>query len=197
MLNVHYLVSLNRFDDPRFEEATVGNLFVRGQYQPAAVYRFTDGIPRAWFPAAVVPHVSDEATLQELLQPGYDPRALVYVDAADDGRLPSPARGTLQGAVWGAGHISLELQVDQPGLLVISEVFYPRGWVARIDGEEAPIWQVNTILRGVALPSGNLRLTLDFEPADVRWGRTISRLSMLIILLSFTPLALARLRKPA
>jgi uncharacterized membrane protein YfhO len=88
----------------------------------------------------------------------------------------------------------LEVATEQPALLVVSEIYYPAGWVARIDGGETPIYPVNTILRGVMVPPGRHTVTLDFEPADLRLGRWISRLALLAVILGFIPAAITRFR---
>jgi uncharacterized membrane protein YfhO len=63
-----------------------------------------------------------------------------------------------------------------------------------MDGEPVPIYEVNTILRGIMVPSGTHEITMDFEPADVRLGRWISNLSLLLIVLGFIPAAVILVR---
>ena len=43
------------------------------------------------------------------------------------------------------------------GLLVLSEVHYPVGWTATVDGEEVPLVRVNYILSGLNVPAGARR----------------------------------------
>jgi len=93
------------------------------------------------------------------------------------------------------------VKAEAPSFLVLSEVYYPEGWQAWVDGEPASIHEVNTILRGVMVPAGAHEITLDFEPADVRLGRLISNLSLLLIVLGIIPAAViegrSRLSRPA
>jgi hypothetical protein len=69
---------------------------------------------------------------------------------------------------------------------VFSEVYYPRGWKAFIDGKEAPIVKVNYALRGMAIPAGNHIITFNFAPQSFIIGDRITLiigiLSILIVL---------------
>lgn len=54
---------------------------------------------------------------------------------------------------------------DQPRIFVASEVYYPAGWVARINDREVPIIRANHFLRAVAVPAGTHHISMRFEPA--------------------------------
>ncbi len=107
---------------------------------------------------------------------------------------PAGGSGRVLEAAWQADHLRLKVEADAPAFLVLSEVYYPKGWRALVDGEPAPIHEVNTILRGVMIPAGTHEIAMDFEPADVRLGRLISNLSLLLIVLGFIPAAVSMMR---
>ncbi|UCH11155.1 MAG: YfhO family protein [Fidelibacterota bacterium] len=199
MLNVKYIVSQQRFRDDRFREAFVGNLYDRGSYQPAAVYELNAFLERAWFPRRVETRVTDGEIFELLRRPDYDPEETVYLLETEGGNtlqnLPETGTGRILEASWQGDHIRLEVEADEPAFLVVSEVYYPGGWQARVDQEPVPIRAVNTILRGVQVPAGQHEITMDFEPADWRWGRLISQLSLLAVVLGFIPAAIVRARK--
>lgn len=54
------------------------------------------------------------------------------------------------------------------GIGVFSEVYFPWGWHADIDGKPADIARVNYVLRAMALPAGDHTITMRFEPASLR-----------------------------
>jgi len=69
---------------------------------------------------------------------------------------------------------------------VFSEVYYPLGWEAYIDGKKTPYVKTNYALRGLAIPAGKHNIEFIFDPKSVRVGESISRymniLSVLIVL---------------
>ena len=69
------------------------------------------------------------------------------------------------------------------GLAVFSEIYYPQGWIATIDGNEVPHFRVNYTLRGLEIPAGKHTVEFRFEPQVVKTGGTIALISSIGILL--------------
>ncbi len=68
--------------------------------------------------------------------------------------------------------------------VVFSEIYYPKGWKATIDGKEAPITQVDFVLRGMIIPAGEHTIHFVYHPKSFYEGRKISAgFSYLVILL--------------
>lgn len=82
--------------------------------------------------------------------------------------------------------VSYESNAASNQFAVFSEVYYPNGWKAFIDGKEAPIAKVNYTLRGMAIPAGKHTIEFRFEPASYTTGNTITMitgvLSILLVL---------------
>ncbi len=56
---------------------------------------------------------------------------------------------------------------------VFSEVYYPAGWNAYIDGKKTGYCKANYVLRGMSIPAGNHAIEFKFEPASYYMGQTI------------------------
>jgi hypothetical protein len=69
------------------------------------------------------------------------------------------------------------------GLAVFSEIYYPKGWIATIDGKEASIFRTNYTLRGLEIPAGKHTIEFKFEPQVIITGGTIVLMSGLGMLL--------------
>jgi glycine cleavage system H lipoate-binding protein len=58
--------------------------------------------------------------------------------------------------------------------IVFSEIYYPEGWICRIDGNEVDAARVNYVLRGAMVPAGTHTVEWSFEPKVWEKGTTIS-----------------------
>ncbi|MFA9220982.1 MAG: hypothetical protein ACEQSL_07335, partial [Sediminibacterium sp.] len=58
--------------------------------------------------------------------------------------------------------------------VVFSEIYYPEGWICRIDGNEVEAARVNYVLRGAMVPAGTHTVEWSFEPKVWAKGTTIS-----------------------
>jgi hypothetical protein len=68
-------------------------------------------------------------------------------------------------------------------LAVFSEIYYPAGWKAYIDGKETDHFRVNYVLRGMVIPSGDHEIRFSFKPRSYYTGNNISYASSVIFIL--------------
>lgn len=66
---------------------------------------------------------------------------------------------------------------SKSAVAVFSEIYYPKGWNAYIDGELASHFEVNYTLRALLVPEGKHTIEFKFEPEVVRVGGLISLFS--------------------
>lgn len=88
----------------------------------------------------------------------------------------------------------------KPQFAVFSEIYYPLGWDAYIDGNKTNYVKVNYALRGLPLPAGKHEIEFRFEPKSYSTGRTISILSNILVILSIIAaifISVKRSNKPA
>jgi hypothetical protein len=71
-------------------------------------------------------------------------------------------------------------------LAVFSEIYYPHGWKAFVDGKEIAILQADYVLRAALLPAGNKEVIFKFEPKVIETGNTITLIScgLLVLILA-------------
>jgi len=83
------------------------------------------------------------------------------------------------------------------GLAVFSEIHYPKGWQARIDGADVEHIRVNYLLRGLKIPAGEHEVSFHFMPASFQMGSMISLIGSLLVILLGMGALLQELRKKA
>lgn len=67
------------------------------------------------------------------------------------------------------------------GVAVFSEVYFPWGWKATIDGKEAEIGRVNYLLRAMRIPAGSHTIRMEFNPDSVSTTETLAYISIVLI----------------
>ena len=72
---------------------------------------------------------------------------------------------------------------NENGFAVFSEIFYDKGWIAKIDGKETPIIKTNYFLRGLEIPKGEHEIVFSFEPRSVELGNKVTLASNILFIL--------------
>ena len=119
----------------------------------------------------------------------FDPRLLAWVDTSKrtelapflSGRPPGPTE-TVTVTYPSPDRAELEASLESPGLVILADVYYP-GWELTIDGKPAPIYAVNRLMRGAAVPAGTHRLVYSYAPRSFLVGRVGSILGLGVLAL--------------
>ncbi len=70
--------------------------------------------------------------------------------------------------------ITYQSSTNSDAFAVFSEIYYPKGWVATIDGEEVDILRSNYVLRGLEIPAGDHEIVFEFKPRAYLVGSKIN-----------------------
>lgn len=82
---------------------------------------------------------------------------------------PSLAPGdTIYMTYYSPNTLKYHVSTAAGGVGVFSEVYFPWGWKATVDGNEVPLARVNYILRALAIPAGSHEIVMTFAPESVR-----------------------------
>ena len=91
--------------------------------------------------------------------------------------------------------IKYKYNSDHNRFVVFSEIYYPLGWTATIDGQAADILQTNFVLRGMVVPKGEHEIVFKFEPSSIETGGTISLICSLLLLAGIGGVIFLRFRE--
>jgi hypothetical protein len=91
--------------------------------------------------------------------------------------------GTVTMTHYEPNRIDYTVTSSGKGLAVFSEIYYPEGWTATIDGKPADILRVNYLLRGLEVPDGKHKVVFAFNLPKFHKYNTISMVTSLLLLL--------------
>lgn len=144
---------------------------------------------RQWLP--LVQLVTDRIEVSEtpavvaaLGKADFDPTRVVYVEARPEPG-PASAAESLPRERWVRLHdrtaqrITAEVGTPVPGVVVLSETWYP-GWKVRVNGREARLLRADAYLQAVAVGPGVSQLEWVFDPVSFRLGAWISLAGLLL-----------------
>ncbi len=95
-------------------------------------------------------------------------------------------------------HLTYTSKNDFIGLAVFSEMYYPQGWNAYIDGQPSDHFRVDYTLRALKIPAGQHTVEFKFEPKVIQTGSKITLASSIVfglILLTGIGFTFYRIRK--
>jgi hypothetical protein len=167
LLNARYLIGKKGvpLDRDKFELAFDGD-------PELSVFRNVRALPRVFLVAGAVDAPDHERAYELVHAPDFDPRAYAVVEGAAGSDARGPA-GEARLAVYRSSALTVEVAPTRPGLLVLSEVWYP-GWSATVDGRPAPVLRADYLFRAVPVAPGDRRVELRFEPTGWRAGLALT-----------------------
>ncbi len=87
---------------------------------------------------------------------------------------------------YAPNHLVYKYQAGEPSMAVFSEIYYDKGWQAYIDGNPAPYFRADYVLRAMTLPAGKHTVEFYFRPKGYYIGDKIDLASSALLLLLLT-----------
>ena len=88
---------------------------------------------------------------------------------------------TIFETTYAPGKLDYSVNTRKGGIAVFSEVYFPWGWEATIDGKPAEIARVDYVLRALRVPAGKHHIRFEFHPRQLDATNTIGVVSVSII----------------
>jgi hypothetical protein len=158
-------------------------------------------LPRAFFVDEAISARSDGEAFAMLNSPAFDPsKTAVLQDPLPAEIFPRDTTAEVRVVDYRSRSISVKTTASASALLVLSEVFYPAGWKAFVDGQETPVLRTNSILRSVVVPPGSHTVVFSFDPPVYELGWSLTHvawtLTAMLIIIPLTALAIRKKRRP-
>ena len=81
-------------------------------------------------------------------------------------------------------NITYQSNASSNQFAVFSEIYYPNGWKAFVDGKETPIVKVDYALRGLNIPAGNHTIKFVFAPPSYNLGSMLNLIAGIISIIA-------------
>jgi len=176
MLNTEFLIAHGRLPDEKFQAVNFD------QAKREVIFRNPGALPRAFFVDSVIVARNDHEVFGALNSISFDPKrmAVLYVAPPGVGR---PDSASVQVTDYASRRIVLSATASSSALMVLSEVYYPAGWKAYVDGHETEIYRTNYVLRSIVVPAGTHEVVFSFDPPMYRLGWILTNAAWGVVLL--------------
>jgi hypothetical protein len=154
----------------RLPRAFVAHNLIYAPDMESAVRTLTAGEPRY---AGGAVHVTRFHPRNDAIVEGFSPSkqaSALCVAGADAARITA----------YSAGEVSIDVNSACPGLLVLSDTFFP-GWDATVNGKAATIHPTDVLFRGVAVDKGHSVVVFRYRPANFGLGLLLALASVVAL----------------
>jgi hypothetical protein len=176
LMNTRYIVARQQLPGTR--------VAYRSQKSGVLVLENTDALPRGFLVGQTEVVEAPQETWKRLRSSSFNPRQTAVLPTPLDAPVTPIDSGSTAAVTlehYEPEEIRWTVNTDAPRFFVASEVYYPAGWHAYLDGEKVPIHRTDYLLRGVHVPEGKHTLVMRFEPAVERYGRWIAWTSTILV----------------
>jgi len=140
----------------------------------------------AWLvSAAETVNTADEEFAQTKALTDLRSKAVINTEKFDLSTTNFNAEGSIQLEEYHPGYWRYQANTAGNALAVFSEVYYPKDFVVKIDGQETSMLNANYILRALEIPAGSHTVEFEFRPRQFKTGKTIMFISTLMTMLIF------------
>ena len=164
---------------------------------PPVVNRHAYG--NAWFVDGFVDAATPDDEIGLIASTDLRTTAIIGADFKDAVKMPGPAghdaaEAGHDAAEAGNGdfikmtyyspnelHYHYKASSDRP--VVFSEIYYPKGWHASVDGNDVGLFRADWIFRGAVLPAGEHVMVMRFDPKVYPVSESVSKASSITLLL--------------
>ena len=157
-----------------------------------------DAMGNAWFVEKIVEAKTPNEECDMLMTLDLHREAVVgsdYINNVSDLNPGADSLAHISLAKYTPEYIEYDAECSKPGTVIFSEIFYPHGWKAIVDGKPADLYRANYMLRAMNLEPGKHHIRLEFRPESVAKGNTISMTFVVLMYLIIAGILLSNLRK--
>ena len=165
MLNARYIITGNKDYPLAVNENALGNAWLVGKIA------YVDGADAEMASLGEIDPATEAVADQR------------FRDALGDESVSLVAGDTIALTQYTPNRLTYDVTTTNGGIGVFSEVYFPWGWNATIDGRPAQLGRVDYILRALRIPAGQHQIVMTFDPQSIHTCSTIAYACVTLIYL--------------
>lgn len=195
ILNTKYILTTDVIDTRIAEFIKRENISIFDPYDfkqfkfykvSANIYRYNNFIHRAFMVHKIIVAKDEDEVFEKLNDTSLNLKEVAILEG--EGfflNMPAELKERNDGSVeighYSPNRIKLKADLNQSGLLILNEIFFP-GWQVYVNGQREHIFKANYLMRAVYLKEGNHIVEFIYRPISYKLGAGISLLTILILL---------------
>jgi hypothetical protein len=160
MLNAKYYIVDGMLPDV-YPFNNLDNAFQDGK---KFVYENKQACGRAWFVGDYKVRKTRKERFDLLKSNTFDVHKSAILENEISAQIQAPKDAKVELVKLNPNEVSFETENSNQSLLVVSEIYYPKGWKAFIDGNEVEFYKTNHVLRSVVVPAGTHKVDFKMVP---------------------------------
>ncbi|MDD4746127.1 MAG: YfhO family protein [Salinivirgaceae bacterium] len=140
---------------------------------------------QAWFVDDVA--FANGAIQEMQMLSNYDLKTTAIIDKEFEAKINPSAMNSNTKSIkmesYSANRLKYSYKSETDAMAVFSEIYYPKGWIATVNGKELDIIRVNYLLRGLVVPAGENTIEFEFQPNSYFIGNVVSYMASSILIL--------------
>jgi hypothetical protein len=173
MLNVKYIVLNQQLQgmQPVYQDPSLN----------AFLYYNQSYLARAFFVDSAI-KAKPMDILLSLKNGEFDPQSIAYIEDDLPVRIDPIGSGASAKVAEHQNHyIKIDVNATGNNLLFVSEIYYPPGWEAFIDGKKTDVYKTNYAFRSVIVPAGKHTVEFKYHSGSFETGRLLSIITNIIV----------------
>ncbi len=155
-------------------------IILDGEYPPVVN---ANALGNAWFVDETVPASSPDEEIAFLGSVDLKRQAVIGKDMPAVTAAPADSTDAIVLTSYAPNELKYHYTASGDRLAVFSEIYYPDGWKAEVDGKAIDVLRADWTLRAAELPAGEHDLVMRFKPDSYAVGAGISRASSIALIL--------------
>jgi len=156
----------------------------------SGVVRNTGTLGNAWLVKEVIAVATADEEIARLREINPSSQAILNASKFNISTNIFSRNGSITLVDYKPNYLKYRALTSEKSFAVFSEIYYPKGWNAYVNGEKQKYFQVNYVLRGIEISGGENIIEFKFEPNVYVIGNKIVSITSIGLVLSLLGLIL-------